>query len=197
MDTAYQFLGQLGLGGVFLGTVIEALGIPFPGGIMLVLAGVLISEGRLNYASALVMAVIGFNLGGTIAFAIGRIVGEPFFVRFEKLFRINREKLERARVWMEHSAAAFIMLGRFIPMASNITPYLAGMSRLGAARFLFYNTVFAVSWSFINISVGYYFSKSWHVFMTFTQDRLPYIAGAAIIIYIGAALLIRKKIKLH
>ncbi|MFZ5648610.1 MAG: DedA family protein [Bacillota bacterium] len=194
MDTAYQFLGQLGLGGIFLGTIIEALGVPFPGGIMLVLAGVLISEGRLNYTSALTMAVIGFNIGATTAYAIGRIMGEPFFARFEKLFKIDHNKLERARAWMEHSAAAFIMLGRFVPMASNLTPYLAGMSRLGPARFLLYNTIFAMGWSFLNITVGYYFSKSWHVFMTFTQNRLPYIAGAALVIYIGAALFIRKKI---
>ncbi|MFZ5650488.1 MAG: DedA family protein [Bacillota bacterium] len=194
MDTAYHFLGQLGLGGIFLGTIIEALGVPFPGGIMLVLAGVLISEGRLDYISALIMAAIGFNIGAAAAYSIGRVVGEPFFVKFEKFFKIDHGKLEKARAWMEQSAAAFIMLGRFVPMAGNITPYLAGMSRLEPARFFLYNTVFALGWSLLNISVGYYFSKSWHIFMSFTENSLPYIAGAALIVYITAALVIRKKI---
>lgn len=178
-----------------LGTIIEALGIPFPGGIMLVLAGVLISEGRLSYSSALAMAVIGFNAGAAAAYSIGRVMGEPFFVKFEKLFKIDHGKLERARDWMERSAAAFIILGRFVPMASNLTPYLAGMSRLGPARFFLYNTIFAAGWSFLNLSVGYYFSKSWNIFMDFTQSRLPYIASAALLVYVVAALLIRRKIK--
>lgn len=162
---------------------------------MLVLAGVLISEGRLDYISALIMAAVGFNVGATAAYSIGRVVGNPFFVKFEKIFKIDHGRLEKARAWMKHSAAAFIMLGRFIPMAGNLTPYLAGMSRLGPARFFLYNTIFALCWSFLNISVGYYFSKSWHIFMSFTGSRLPYIAGAALLVYAVAALLIRRKIK--
>ncbi len=191
---AYDLLGKMGLGGVFLGTVIEALGIPFPGGIMMVLAGVLISNGSLDYAGVLLMAVAGFNLGATAAYFIGRTVGEPFFFRFEKFFKIDHGKLEKAREWMEQSAAAFIILGRFVPMASNLTPYLAGMSRLSPGRFLTYNSVFALGWATFNTAAGYYFSKSWQVVIRYTEAHLPYIAGSALLLYIAAVLLIRKKI---
>lgn len=193
-DMAYDFLGQLGLGGVFLGTIIEALGIPFPGGVMLVLAGVLISEGSLNYKGTVVLAVIGFNLGATAAYYIGRTVGEPFFNRFQRLFRIDPGKLEKARIWMGQSAAAFIIFGRFVPMASNLTPYLAGMSRLSPGRFLLYNSVFAVVWATFNIAVGYYFSRSWQQVMTFTGTHLPYIAAAALAVYIIILVLVKRKI---
>lgn len=194
MDTAHQFLGHLGLVGIFLGTIIEALGVPFPGGLMLVLAGVLVGEGRINFIAALVMAVIGFNLGGVAAYAIGRTVGEPFFQRFERVIKINHTKLEKARDWMKQSSAAFIILGRFVPMASNLTPYLAGMSRLGPVRFLIYNSIFSLGWSTLYIALGYYFSQSWQALMSFIQTRLPYVAGAALLVYLGAALLIRRKI---
>ncbi len=197
MDSrAYHLLGDLGLGGLFVGSVIEALGAPFPGGLMLVLAGVLISNGCLNYAGALALSVVGFNLGATAAYFIGRTVGEPFFSRFEKLFRIDGQKLDRARDWLEQSAAAFILVGRFVPMASNLTPYLAGMSRLSPARFLFYNSIFAVIWANFNLALGYYFSRSWQLVMRFTETHLPYIAGAALALYLAAALLIRRKYKI-
>lgn len=193
-NTAYDLLGELGLGGVFLGTIIEALGVPFPGGIMLVLAGVLISNGSLNFAGTLVLAVAGFNLGATAAYFVGRTVGEPFFCRFERVFKINHQKVDRARDWMEQSAAAFIILGRFVPMASNLTPYLAGMSRLSPARFLIYNSIFAVGWASFNMALGYYFSRSWQVVMRYTETHLPYIAGAALLVYVAAALVIKKKL---
>lgn len=193
-STAYDLLGELGLGGVFLGTIIEALGVPFPGGIMLVLAGVLISNGSLSFAGALILAVAGFNLGATAAYFVGRTVGEPFFCRFERIFKVDHGKVDRARAWMEQSAAAFIILGRFVPMASNLTPYLAGMSRLSPVRFLIYNSIFAVGWASFNMAIGYYFSRSWHVVMRYTETHLPYIAGAALVVYIAAALLIKKKL---
>lgn len=194
MDTAYQFLGHLGLVGIFLGTIIEAMGVPFPGGLMLVLAGVLVGEGRINFIAAAAMAVIGFNLGGVTAYVIGRTMGEPFFQRFERVFKINHTKLERARDWMKQSSAAFIILGRFVPMASNLTPYLAGMSRLGPVKFLIYNSIFAIGWSILYIALGYYFSQNWQALTSFIQTRLPYVAGAALLVYLGAALLIRRKI---
>lgn len=189
----FDLLGKLGLGGLFLGSIIEALGLPFPGGIMLVLAGILINTGKLNYPAALALAVIGFNLGATAAYFIGRSAGEPLFERFEKLFKINHQKLEKARFWMKQSSAAFILLGRFVPMASNLTPYLAGVSRLSPGRFLFYNTMFAIVWANFNLAIGYFFSHSWQKVMGVVGKHLPYIAGATLLVYLAIALLIRRK----
>ncbi|MCL6611373.1 MAG: DedA family protein [Peptococcaceae bacterium] len=193
---AYDLISELGLGGLFLGSVIEALGVPFPGGLMLVLAGVLVSKGSLNYLGAMALAVTGFNLGAAAAYFVGNRLGEPLFDRFEKAFKIDRRKLDMARAWMERSAAAFIVLGRFVPMASNLTPYLAGMSRLHPARFLLYNSIFAVSWANFNLALGYYFSRNWQAVAGFAGKHLPYIAGAALAVYLVAALLLKRKYKI-
>lgn len=194
METAGRFLVDLGIGGIFLGTVIESMGVPFPGGVMLILAGILVNDGRISLAAALLMAVAGLNTGATAAYFIGRIIGEPFLYRFEKLFRLDHRKLEKAREWLEHSSAAFILVGRFVPTVGNITPYLAGMSRLSPARFILYNSIFAVGWSLFNLGLGYYFSRTWHVVWKYAEAYLPYLAAALIIIYIGVGALIRKKI---
>ncbi len=197
MDSrAYDLLGELGLGGVFLGTIIEALGIPFPGGLMLVLAGVLINRGSMDYPGAVLLAVAGFNLGATAAYYVGRMAGDPLFGRLERFFKIDRQKIDRAREWMDRSAAAFILIGRFVPMASNLTPYLAGMSRLHPARFLFYNVIFAIAWANFNIALGFYFSKSLRTVLRYTEAHLPFIAGAALVLYLAAALIVRRRYKL-
>ncbi|MCL6477122.1 MAG: DedA family protein [Peptococcaceae bacterium] len=191
---AYSFLGELGLWGVFLGTVIEALGVPFPGGAMLVLAGVLINDGRLSYEITLFLAVTGFNMGATAAYFIGRTVGEPLFGKFERVFKVNHDKLEKARSWMKRSASAFIIFGRFVPMASNLTPYLAGMSRLGPGRFLLYNSIFALVWASFNIGLGYYFSRSWQKVMKLTSAHLPYIAAVVLLVYAAALVFMKRKL---
>lgn len=195
MDTASNLLGKLGLGGVFLGSIIESLGVPFPGGVMLVLAGVLVDKGSISYIWAFIMAVSGFNIGATAAFFIGRKFGEQFFSKFGKLLKINDHKLMTARSWMEKSAAAFIILGRFLPMASNLTPYLAGMSGLGIARFFLYNNIYAFIWSSLFLALGYFFARSWQRVFGYLETTLPYITGAILVVYILVLLLMRKKIK--
>lgn len=190
---SYDLLGELGLGGLFIGSIVEALGLPFPGSIMLVFAGVLINKGQLGYIGALILAVVGFNLGASIAYYIGRAVGEPFFDKFQKFFKIAPDKLERSQDWIKRSSAAFILLGRFVPMASNITPYLAGISGLRITKFLFYNVLFALLWSNIYLAIGYFFSQSFQLVMEHIQKYLPYIAGGVIIIYLAAAYILKKK----
>jgi membrane protein DedA with SNARE-associated domain len=194
MDTAGLFLMQLGIGGIFLGTVIEALGIPFPGGVMLILAGILVYEGKIGFFAAFLTAVAGLNAGAIAAYFIGRGIGEPFLYRFEKLFRLERRKLDRAREWLTHSAAAFVLLGRFVPTVGNVTPYLAGISRLSPTRFIFYNCIFSVGWSLFNMGLGYYFSRTWQVVWRYVETYLPYLAAGLILVYLGVAALIKRKV---
>ncbi len=192
----FDFISELGLGGIFLGSVIEALGLPFPGAIMLIFAGVLISNGKLGYMGALLLAVIGFNLGAATAFFLGRVLGEPVLSKLQGIFKLNERKLKQSKRWMKESAVAFILLGRFVPMASNLTPYLAGISGMKTVKFLFYNTIFALLWSNFNLGLGFFFSRSLQQVMEYTQKYTPYVAAGLLIIYIAIALIIKKRAKI-
>lgn len=193
METAGRFLVQLGIGGILLGTIIESLGVPFPGGLLLILAGILVYEGKISFIAAFLMAVIGFNTGALAAYYIGRIIGEPFLRRFEKIFHLDQRKLNNAREWLGRSAAAFILLGRFVPTVGNITPYLAGISRLSAARFILYSSIFSVAWTLFNLGLGYYFSRTWQGVWKYAETYLPYLSVLLILLYIGAATLLKKR----
>lgn len=182
-----EFLGTLGAGGLFLGLIIEALGIPFPGGLMTLLAGILVNQGRLDFHHIFAAALLGFNIGATVAYFIGRTIGEPFLLRFGKYLRVTPAKLERARFWMYHSAPAFILFGRFIPMVSNLTPYLAGISRLSFIQFFIYNSLFAAGWILFNLSVGIFFGHNWGHILSLVHSRLPLAAAAALVILLVAA----------
>ncbi len=182
-----EFLGTLGAGGLFLGLIIEALGIPFPGGLMTLLAGILVNQGRLDFYHIFAAALLGFNTGATAAYFIGRFVGEPFLLRFGRYLRVTPSKLEKARFWMYHSAPAFILFGRFIPMISNLTPYLAGISRLSFPQFFIYNSLFAAAWILFNLSVGIFFGHNWGHILSLVHSRLLLVATAALVVFIIVA----------
>ncbi|MGB9802197.1 DedA family protein [Desulfofundulus sp.] len=178
-----NYLGTLGAWGLFLGLVIEALGIPFPGGLMTLLAGILVNQGKLDFYHILAAAVLGFNTGATAAYFIGRCVGEPFLLRYGKYLMVTPTKFNQARNWMYRSAPAFIIFGRFVPMVSNLTPYLAGISRLPFVQFLIYNFIFALSWSSFNLGIGIFFGHHWESIVPMIHSRLPLLALAVLIAY--------------
>lgn len=128
-DLILSYLSTLGLAGILIGMILEALGIPgFPGGLLVILAGFLVHEGVLEFHSALAAAFTGNTLGASAAYLLGRNVGEPFFVRYGRYLRVPPQKLREAQELFARSAGAFLLVGRFVPGLGNLTPYLFGQN---------------------------------------------------------------------
>ncbi|WP_018086997.1 DedA family protein [Desulfurispora thermophila] len=178
---------------LFLGAVIEALGLPFPGSVMLVFAGVLISRERLGLVAAVLAAVVGYNVGGGIAYFLGRFLGHPLGVSVMKWLKIEPEQLEQGFKYMQRSAGYYILLGHFLPMFSNLTPYLAGVSRVRAGVFFLYNSAFAIIWAFIYMGAGFYFSSYWERAAQFLQRHIYKVAVLGLVLYIMVVYLFKKK----
>ncbi len=186
-----NYLDTLGLGGLLGGLFIEAMGLPFPGGVMIMFSGFLVNQDRLDFHTVFLLAVLGFNLGAALAFFIGRRVGEPLFDQYSRYLRVKNYNLEHARFWLKRSAPLFIIAGRFVPMISNMTPYLAGASGLKWSHFLFYNFVFTILWVSINISVGMLFGHNWPRIAGYLNNKLPLAVVAMVAFYIAIKFLIK------
>jgi membrane protein DedA with SNARE-associated domain len=183
LDIIVDYLGTLGVGGLLVAVYIEALGLPFPGGIMVILAGVLAGQGKIGLGPVIGATVLGFSLGASTAFYLGKNVGEPLMERYGSYLHITPDSFCQAQRWLEQSSAAFILIGRFIPMVSNLTPYIAGMSHLTWHKFLFYNSIFVLLWSGFHISLGLFFGHNWQHLVAETQSKLLFIAPGLLILY--------------
>ncbi len=185
LNMIVDYLGTLGAGGLLAAVFIEALGLPFPGGLMVILAGVLAGQGKIPLALVIGATVAGFTLGACTSFYLGKNVGEPIIERYSRFLHISDESFNRAQKWMEQSSAAFIVVGRFIPMVSNLTPFMAGISHLSWGKFIFYNSIFVVIWSGFHISLGLFFGRNWEHLAAEAQGKIPFVALAIVIIYLA------------
>ncbi|MBO8136685.1 MAG: DedA family protein [Desulfotomaculum sp.] len=160
-EAAFQYLSRLGFLGIFAAVLIDATGLPFPGGLMIIMSGFLVQRGDLNVFEVVTAVVLGYLCGATAAYIVGRYVGIPFILKYGRLLRITPLHFQRGQNALRKSAAAYLIMGRFIPTVGNITPYIAGVGRLRASLFLLYSTVFALIWGAFNLSIGYIFGHSW------------------------------------
>ncbi|NPV72597.1 MAG: DedA family protein [Pelotomaculum sp.] len=184
LDLIVKYLSTLGLAGLLAGVFIEAMGVPFPGGIMVILTGFLVNQGRLEFSSALMATLAGYTAGSLTAYLIGRNLGQPFFMRCSRYLRISPERLEQTRAWLDRSAPAFIVFGRFLPGVSNLTPYMAGVSRIGIGYFLFFNSIFAAGWGFLYLLAGMFFGHNYPLISAYLNTRLPLAGGGILVIYL-------------
>jgi membrane protein DedA with SNARE-associated domain len=194
LDLIVNYLTALGLGGLLAGVFIEAMGLPFPGGIMVVLTGFLINQGKLGFSSALAATLFGYTAGSFTAYLIGRNLGQPFFVRCGKFLHVSPERFEQTQVWLDRSAPAFIIFGRFLPGLSNLTPYMAGVSRIGVGYFLFYNSIFALGWGVLYLLVGMFFGHNYQLVAGYLNNKLPLVGLGLLGLYL-TCLLVKKYFK--
>lgn len=184
IENVLHYLGQLGSIGLMIGVFIDSVGLPFPGGLMIIMSGVLVQQGKLTFLEVLLAVFIGHISGSTIAYLIGRRVGLPFIEKYGHYLKINSTRLKKGSHWLRKSAAIYIIFGRFVPTVGNITPYIAGLSNLKYPLFFVYSCFFVLLWSSFNLGIGYIFGHSWHRISKGLQSKVWLVALTVVLLYL-------------
>ena len=76
-----SLLGSLGVAAVYVVLAAEAVGIPAPSEIVLLLSGLLVAEGRMGFIPVVVTGALGSLTGASGAYWLARVKGRPFVER--------------------------------------------------------------------------------------------------------------------
>lgn len=105
------------------------------------------------------LLLLGFAAiaGNSVNYWIGRRVGTRAYDGRHRLFRI--EHLRRAEsFFLEHGGLA-IALSRFVPIVRTFTPFVAGISRMPALRFQYFNVMGGGAWIALFLCGGFLFGN--------------------------------------
>jgi len=130
---------------------------PFlPGDSLLFVCGAAAANGIMDLQWLLPAIIIGAVLGDTINYWIGNYLGiRVFLERFPSL--VKKEYIDRTYGFYEKYGGATIFVARFVPVVRTFAPFLAGIGSMDYRRFLFYNILGGVAWTFVVVLGGYYF----------------------------------------
>jgi len=150
-----HFVTEHGLPLLFAVVLAESFGVPLTGEAALVAFAILASQG--HYAIGVVVtaaaAIIGDNLGYWV---IGRWGGTALFNRWAWLRRYSQRALGRAEGVMERHGGKTVFIGRFVSVLRYTVAWLAGLTRMGPWRFLFWNAAGGIAWAASVGLVAYY-----------------------------------------
>jgi membrane-associated protein len=161
---------------------------PFlPGDSLLFAGGTLAGAGILDPALLCGVLFAAAVLGDAANYAIGRFVGQRLLAG--RLGRyVPARHLRRTQEFYERHGGKTIVLARFMPFVRTFAPFVAGVSRMDARRFLVFNVAGAALWVGAFVGCGYFFgSVPWvrdHlsivVVATVALSLAPAVAGAAV-----------------
>jgi membrane protein DedA with SNARE-associated domain len=155
MDGAIQALLRHGYAILFLWVLLEQAGLPVPAVPVLLGVGALAGHGRMSLAAALCLAIAA-SLPPDIAwFELGRRRGARVL---GILCRVSLEPdscVRRTENLFMQRGQGTLLIAKFLPGLSTVSPPLAGIVGMGRGRFVFLDALGALLWAGFWIALGY------------------------------------------
>jgi membrane protein DedA with SNARE-associated domain len=159
LENIQEIAHSYGYWAIFLGILLENLGIPLPGETVTLVGGFLAGSDELNYWLVLGDAVSGAVLGGICGYWLGRAGGWPFLLNVGKIFRISEARLLSIKEQFSQNAGKTVFFGRFLALLRVFAAPLAGIVEMPFGQFLIYNIAGAAAWGSIMITLAFFAGK--------------------------------------
>ena len=109
----------------------------------------LVADGKMLYATALIGLSLGIGLGDWGLYALGRFVGEKT-VRWGL---VSTGRLERVALWFEENMFTAVMVSRFVPGLRLPANLAAGMARASLTRYLPMAMFASIVWTILALTI--------------------------------------------
>ncbi|MBW4643923.1 MAG: DedA family protein [Goleter apudmare HA4340-LM2] len=156
LENIQEFAHHYGYWAIFLGILLESLGIPLPGETVTLVGGFLAGSDELSYWLVLTVAVTGAVLGGTCGYWIGRFGGWAFLLQIGKIFRISEVRLLSIKEQFSQNAAKAVFFGRFFALLRIFAAPLAGIADMPFGQFFVYNLAGASVWASVMVTLAFF-----------------------------------------
>ena len=141
--------------------VLGVAGLPVPDETLLIVAGVLVGQSRLQALPTYVAAMLGSAVGVTISYFIGRAAGVVVIERYGHRLHIPTGSLEQVRSTFRGAGKWSLTFGYFVPGVRHLTALVAGAASLEFGLFAMFAYAGAGIWSILFITLGLYLGDRW------------------------------------
>ena len=162
-NSVVSTLGLIGvLGIIFMDTGL-LIGLFFPGGEVVFLAGIaasgtgtqILGEAKLSAPLLFTLAPVAAIVGGEVGYWFGKKFGRKFFERPNSRF-FNLRMVETTEKWLiRYGPRKALIFGRFIPFARTLINPVCGVVDLERKLFSTWNAIGAIIWTQVAIGIGY------------------------------------------
>ena len=204
-DAVTSAIGDYGLYAVFLLMFVDAL-FPVASEVVMVYAGAVASGafasqqvvlfghdfayGFSAYVAVALAGTLGYTLGATAGWAIGRYGGRPYVESHGRWLHLDRERLDRAERWFERWGNWAVFLGRLTPLVRSFVSIPAGVLEARFVRYVLLTLAGSAIWCFAFAGAGWGAGASWEQIHN-ASSYVDYVVVAAVAALV-AWLLVRR-----
>jgi membrane-associated protein len=162
-NSVVSTLGLIGVLGIIFMETGLLIGLVFPGGEVVFLAGIAASgagaaalgDAKLSTPLLFALAPIAAIVGGEVGYWFGKKYGRAFFDRPDSRF-FNKKMVATIEKWLiKYGPRKALIFGRFIPFARTLINPVCGVVNLERRLFSTWNAIGAIIWTQVAMGIGY------------------------------------------
>jgi len=191
-DSVISTLGLIGVLGIIFMETGLLIGLVFPGGEVVFLAGIAASnsgaaalgDAKLSTPLLFTLAPVAAIVGGEVGYWFGRTYGRKFFDRPDSRF-FNQKMVQKIEKWLvKYGPRKALVFGRFIPFARTLINPVCGVVQLDRKTFSTWNAIGAIIWTQVAMGIGYFLGNV----EVFKENGNYFIAGIVTLIVLGTSI---------
>lgn len=185
MDTLLGLFEQHAYAIIFAWVLVETLGAPIAGEVVLLLAGSLVTTGHLTLTGVVLIAWAGALIGDTLVFRLGRRVGDRSLQRLLGLYcrytLCSSECFLKTKDYFLKFGSWTIIFARFVLGVRAMTPPLSGMMGYSYGRFAIFDGIGILIWATAFALTGRYVGRHW----SRISDVVPYFSSVLLTVVLA------------
>jgi len=139
----------------------------------------------------ILVATIGSVIGANISYYVGHRGGRDLIERMGPRFGIGKESIEATEEYFHRHGSETVLFARFIAVLKNVTPALAGASRMSLFWFELYTLISAAAYASVLVGVGWFLGSNFRTGLKYF-GAVSWVAFA-LVVAVGVALFIGKR----
>ena len=177
-----------GYAGIFILMALESTVLPVPSELVLIPAGYLAYQGKMNLALIMLSATLGSLAGASLNYVFALWVGRPFLERWGKYFFVRPPLLLKTDEFFAKHGKISTFTGRLIPGIRHLISLPAGLTRMNPTTFAFYTLLGAGIWAATLTLIGYFIGGNTALINDYLHTIIISLIVAVIIIIIAYSL---------
>lgn len=196
VELIYSFFARFGYSAIFLGVMLDNVGFPIPGELVLLITGSLVANGDFSMAPAVIIAASGALLSDSGWYFAGRLGSKRLIRLYCRVSFGSTACLAKTERNLARFGPLSLVYARFIPGFRTFAAPMAGMSGVPYRWFAFYDGTGALLWATLGIWTGSVFAREFTLIVDQFKDVqliFVYLAATGLFLFILVKWLVRRR----
>jgi len=158
-------IGTLGYFGIFILMFLESSFFPFPSEIIMIPAGYLAYQGKMNILLAISVGIAGSIAGAWLNYFLANKYGRKLVIKF-----LKESHLKKVETFFKKHGHISTFNGRLIPIVRQYISFPAGLAKMNPFKFTLYTGLGAGLWITILTLIGYFIGQNTQLISVYLKE---------------------------